>query len=350
LGGRDYNLDATYGRSSAYFYGALQMLFPCGVSLFLVYLITRQNLILIIAAAIQAPQLVLAAAQGSRITMLPIAFAYMACYYLFRRRNPPTVLMLVALYVVITVGLGFFVQVRQAGSDARRAWTQVLVNTAASPIEQVKNVFWAGHSNDMFDSLAIELNVVPQKLPINPFDFTYRTVAKVVPSLVWRGKPKAPEELIARVMFPDELSRASSSPGLIGNAFQFGGPFGVSFFFFIMGSLARRVWHAYEASPADPRAIGLVALSLGFIPIAFRGAVGDTLARMLFILVPFVIIWRLSTVELESAQSDDASGSEKVGSRERGVITPRPGLVPAPAFRSSSGLRVTVSTGGSRVK
>lgn len=290
LAGRDPAQNAVYNRSSAYFWSAPQMLFPCGIIVFLLYLMKRNIILLIIAAMIQIPQIVLAVSKGTRVELLPVAFGYLACYYLYKRKNPPAILSFLALYLAVTIGLGFVEQIRIAGSDARRNWEDVLVGTATSPVQQVTSIFWEGNSNDMFQSLAIQLNVVPSVLPINPFDFTFRTIAKVVPSLIWPGKPDAPEEQIARVMFPGEVDRASSSPGLIGNSFQFGGPLGVMLVLYIFGYWARKVWCYYQQNPDDPRSVGLVSLSLGFIPVALRGAVGDTLSRMLFILVPFFVV------------------------------------------------------------
>ena len=51
-----------------------------------------------------------------------------------------------------------------------------------------------GTDNDMFESLAVETVVVPSKLQASPTNFWVRTLAKPIPSVLWKGKPVAPEE------------------------------------------------------------------------------------------------------------------------------------------------------------
>ncbi len=65
----------------------------------------------------------------------------------------------------------------------------------------------------------------------------------------------------------------------------------------LIGNLAARLWVHWLANKTALMAIGLAALGLGFIPIALRGSIGDTLSRMLFSIVPFYIIGTYARVE-----------------------------------------------------
>lgn len=312
LAGRGaYSVAALTG-SSAYFWSAPLMLFPCGLSLFLMYLQRRRLGYLCLCVALQAPQLVLAVTSGSRIEIMPIGLSYLAAYYLYHQRSLSIKVLLLCSFFVVTVGLNFLVQIRVAGTDARADWFPVLTSTLKSPVAQTKRVFWDGESNDMFESLAVELQVVPRVLPYNPVDFAYRTVAKVIPAAVWTNKPLSPEEHLAAVLFPLESSttRSSSSPGMIGYSYLFGGIPGVSLIMVFFGILFRWTWCQYLNRPSDLLAIAVASVSLGLVPVIIRGSPSDAMVRLFFIFLPLLFIARFAATgnSKSMSQSNKSKG------------------------------------------
>jgi hypothetical protein len=199
--------------------------------------------------------------------------------------------LLLAAYLVFTVGIAYFRDTRDAGAHVSRM--SELARSLTHPGYEYDQLVFHGTDNDMFESLAAETIVVPSQLPISPLDFAYRTLAKPIPSRLWHGKPLAPEEELTHVMYPSETSRASSSSGLVGNLYQAGGAIGVAIGMALAGFLFRIPWAYWRRARESSAAQLLLAAFLMFVPILLRGAIGDTLARALFGIVPLLVAVRV---------------------------------------------------------
>jgi hypothetical protein len=291
LKGRSLQQDAYFRDSSAYLYSAPALLWPASLLLFALGLAERRKGFVVAGLLLMIPLGLLAGSQGSRITLIPLLLSPAIYYYLARQRRPRLLALLVVGYLVFTVGIAYFRETRTATERVDRV--HELKRSIADPGFEYSQLFLHGTDNDMFESLAVETTVVPSKLSASPFDFLYRTAAKPIPSRIWKGKPLAPEERLTRTLFPQEQSRASSSPGVVGSFYLMGLLPGVIVGMVLVGYVFRVPWEYWRLYPSESVSQLFLTASLMFIPILLRGSVGDTFARALFGLGPLLVASRL---------------------------------------------------------
>ena len=194
-------------------------------------------------------------------------------------------------YLVFTIGIAYFRETRTQGVPVDRV--AELKHVVADPTYEYRQLIFHGADNDMFESLAAETIVVPARLKASPVDFVLRTLAKPIPSAIWSGKPLAPEEELTHALYPHEQVRASTSAGIIGSFFLAGELPGVVLGMLLVGWSFRLPWEYWRRFSAESGPQLFLAASLMFVPILLRGAVGDTLARALFGIVPLLLAVRL---------------------------------------------------------
>lgn len=290
LKGRSSTYDVLYRNSSAYFYGAPALLWPASLLLIAVGLAARRRDLIIFSIVLAVALGVFAGGQGSRITLLPLVVSPIAYFYLERGRRPGPLLVLIAGYLILTVGISYFREARTA--TARIDRTYELKQSITNPDYELRQLIIKGVDNDMFESLAAETIVVPSQIGASPFDFLARVLAKPMPHILWPGKPLSPEEQLIRALFPQERERASSSSGAIGSFYQAGLLPGVALGMMLVGYVLRLGWEYWRREPsAIPSKLILVAV-LMFVPITLRGGVGDTIARVFFGIIPILLAVR----------------------------------------------------------
>jgi hypothetical protein len=280
-----------FEHSSAYFWGGPQLLWPASLLLFAMGITTRRRGFAATSFLLMLPLALFAGGQGSRIVLLPLLMTPAVYYLLARDKRPRLPVMLIAGYLFFTLGIAYFRETRTA--DAHVSKVAQLGRSLTDPGHEYRQLVFGGVDNDMFESLAAETVVVPSRLPISPLDFVYRTVAKPIPSMIWKGKPQPPEQKLTHFMYPRETTRASSSAGLVGNFFQFGGLAGVIGGMLAVGWLFRLPWEYLRRFRHSSTAQLMLAACMMFIPILLRGAIGETLANALFGLGPLFVAARM---------------------------------------------------------
>jgi hypothetical protein len=286
--GRNSAYDLLYRDSTAYFYGAPLLLWPASLVLFAVGLAARRRDVIVIAFILIVALGVFSGGQGSRITLLPLLLSPAVYFYLERNRRPGALAIVVATYLIFSVGVAYFREARTATARVDR--TYELKQSITNPEYEYRQLLH-GVDNDMFESLAVETIVVPSKIGASPFDFAYRTLAKPFPRILWRGKPLSAEEQLTRTLYPWERQRNSSSSGVIGSFYQAGLLPGVILGMLLVGCAFRIPWEYFRRSPATTSKLMLVA-ALMFVPITLRGGLGETLSFALFSIVPLIIAAR----------------------------------------------------------
>jgi hypothetical protein len=289
--GRSARQDSYFRDSSAYLYAAPQLLWPASLLLFAVGISDSRRDLVALSALLLLPLAVFASGQGSRIVLLPLLLSPAVYLYLARNRRPSPLVLAVAAYLVLTLGIAYFRETRTATVDVSRV--AELERAVIHPGYELDQLVRHGTDNDMFESLAVELRIVPEHLPASPPDFVYRTLVKPIPSTLWAGKPVAPEERLTQALYPAEQVRASSSAGFVGSLYLGGALPGVMIGMAALGALLRLPWEYARRFPGRGPPQLLLAVSLMFIPILLRGGIGDTIARALFALVPILIAGRI---------------------------------------------------------
>jgi hypothetical protein len=290
LQGRSGTQATYYEGSSAYFWAAPELFWPASLLLFAMGISERRRGFVVWAFVLMLPLAVFAGAQGARIVLIPLLATPAVYYTLATGKRPRTPVLLICGYLFFTLGIAYFRESRNAGDDVSRV-TQIK-QAVVRPQDEYRALIVDGVDNDMFESLAVETLIVPEALPIRPLDFVYRTAAKPIPRVVWPNKPLQPEELLTHTLYPRETTRASSSSGVVGNLFQFGGLPGVIGGMMLIGALMRVPWEYFRRFRSSPTAHLLLASFLMFIPILLRGAIGETLSMALFTFVPLLVAVR----------------------------------------------------------
>jgi hypothetical protein len=289
--GRSARQDSYFRNSSAYLYAAPQLLWPASLLLFAVGIARRRRGLVALSMVLLLPLAVFASGQGSRIVLLPLLLSPAVYFYLARNRRPRPLVLAIVGYLILTVGIAYFRESRTATEDVSRA--AEFERAVLHPTYEIDQLVSHGADNDMFESLAVELRVVPEILPVSPIDFVYRTLAKPIPSPVWAGKPVAPEERLTQTLYPTEQVRASTSAGFVGSLYLAGALPGVIIGMLAAGVLFRVPWEYARRFPSRGPPQLFLVISLMFIPILLRGGIGDTMARALFALVPILLAARL---------------------------------------------------------
>lgn len=291
LTGRSQLQESYFRGSSAYFYSAPQLLWPASLLLMAMGIANRRREFVLLSFAALVPLAIFAGGRGARIILVPLLLSPVVYRYLARNRRPRPLVLFLGLYLIFTVGIAYFRDTRTTGVAISR--TAELRHAVLDPSYEFRQLVLHGVDADMFESLAVETEVVPSKLPISPVDWLYRTAAKPVPSTLWRGKPLAPDEQLNKTLYPSETVRASSSAGLFGDLYLFGGAPGIALGMVLFGALFRLPWEYLRRAPAAPAPQLILTVSLMFIPILLRGTIGDSTARALFGFVPLLIAMRV---------------------------------------------------------
>ena len=289
--GRNSAYDTLYRTSSAYFYGGPALLWPASLLVAAVGLAARRRDLIILSAILTLALALFAGGQGSRITLLPLVLSPVVYFYLDKNRRPGLLLLLVGSYLVLTVGIAYFRDVRTETTHVDR--THVLKKSVADPSYELRQLVVHGIDNDMFESMAAETIVVPSRIRASPIDFLGRIAAKPIPHILWSGKPLSPEEQLIRALYPWERERASSSSGAIGSFYQAGLLPGVFLGMMLVGSVFRIGWEYWRRQPFEITSKLVLVVTLMFVPITLRGGVGDTVARVLFGVVPLILAARI---------------------------------------------------------
>jgi hypothetical protein len=301
LAGRNAAYEALYRGSSAYFYGAPEVLWPASLMLLAAGLTMRRRGLVAVALVLTVAHGIFAGGIGSRASLLPLLISPGVYYYLHRDRRPRVLAVLLAGYLVFTVGIAYVRDTRTQGENVSRG--AVLRESILHPEAEYRELIDRGVDNDMFESLATEMVVVPEKIGGTPVDFVYRNLAKPVPRLLWPTKPLSAEEQLTTTLYPTETQRNSSSSGVVGSFYQAGLLPGVLIGMLLVGLAFRIPWEYFQRNQGATGAKLVLASSLMFVPIALRGGVGETLVWVFFGFVPLLIAGRLNRNRIESGRA-----------------------------------------------
>jgi hypothetical protein len=284
LKGRSGSFEELYRNSSAYLYGAPQLVWPAALLLFALGLARGRRDIIALSFVPMLALAIFAAGQGSRVTIIPLLLAPAVYWYLSRQRRPRLFTIAIVGYLLMTIGIAYFRDTRTAGERIDRV--AELRKAVLHPGYEFNQLLVKGTDNDMFESLATETIVVPEKIQPSPAQFALRIVAKPIPSRLWKGKPKDADELLNDALFPSETSRASSSTGIVGSFYLAGDVLGVFFGMLFLGLLLRLPWEYWRRYPESSTAQLFLCASLMFIPIVLRSGLSDTIVRVVYAFGP----------------------------------------------------------------
>lgn len=287
LKGRSFELGNIQRHSTGYLYSAINFLVPASFMFFAAWLRSRRFYLLTLTVLAGGPFLLLALAQGSRIALLPALLGFGIIYYLHENRRPKV--RNVLILGILTVGvLAFIRDFRDADSIGRRSLDSMEFTN--HPGQGFGNTF-AGNDDEMFDTLANTLSVVPDRIPYQPWGLITDLAIRALPRSLYPNKPLEVSDQFIVALWPEhyQRTRASAANSIFGNLYLYGGMVGVALGAFCIGVIFNQSWKWYLRNSGNLNAILLYALVPGFVVILLRGTVTDMFTRMLFLVVPLVL-------------------------------------------------------------
>ena len=159
------------------------------------------------------------------------------------------------------------------------------------PAQALASTFTKDDS-EMFDTFCNLVSVVPSRIPFQPFGPITDIGTRALPRILFPDKGlELPDQFVV-VLWPQhyKVSRASSAFSILGHYYMYGGILGVAIGAFCMGLLLRQTWLWYLAHSDNLNAILLYSFVPSFVVILWRGTVTDTLGRMVFTVLPLVVM------------------------------------------------------------
>ena len=300
LSGRGSTQNQIYLGSTGYLYQGLLLTAPAALILLGLALRYRRRALALLAVVIAAPQLVLATATGDRTTLLFFLGPGLLLLYIARQRRPGFSAALIAL-IILTMGISFLREFRTAGTAFREQGLSGLLSVAANPNDQLILTF-GGADNEMFDSLANELLVVPAVLPFAPGSTIGDLFIRAVPRPLWPAKPLERNDAVVVALWPAHyaVSRASSAFSVVGPLYADSGYLGVFVGMVLFGLCAKAIWAYFMLHRHRLTAQLIYASTLPLMVILVRGTLPATLSYALFVIAPLIVADRIAGMRHET--------------------------------------------------
>ncbi len=288
IGGRSSEHASMMRQSSAYLYFGIFLLLPATLVFFGLWMKTRQLRYLTFTVLTGVPLFLYESSMGDRSEMLPLVFGLPAIYYLWKAKRPQAFQLLIAT-VVLLIGFAFLREFRNSTALGHKSVESATLLT--DPGAALASTFTKDDS-EMFDTFCNLTSVVPSRIPFQPFGIVTDIGTRALPRLLFPDKGlELPDQFIV-ALWPAhyKLSRASSAFSILGHYYMYGGILGVAMGAFVMGLLLRQTWLWYLAQNNNLNAILLYSFVPSFAVILWRGTVTDTLGRMVFTVLPLVLM------------------------------------------------------------
>jgi hypothetical protein len=286
-------LEGAIEQTSFYIWFAFLFLIPAAFTLLAVGLAHRRRVLVLGALGLMALFLLRAVPLGARADLLSLVGGLFVFVYL-RRSARPSLPTLVALAAVVLVTSAFLSDLR--GRSSRDETLSATVVRATKPSRLV-TPFTSGPDSEMAPALAAALTVIPSEFP-----YAYgRTIlgdllSRPVPRFFWNDKPPIPRKKLIRRLWPVESTRGTINPEfstLLYFYWDFGAP-GVVAGLFLYGLAARLLFEYFIRHRNELPVQVLYSLALPFLITGVRDSPVDTFVRVVFILLPAVLIFRLA--------------------------------------------------------
>lgn len=245
--------------------------------------------------------LVFYGARGARSQLLPLILAVPVFWFLWKGRRPAAFTLLIAAIAGVTL-LGWMREIRTV--DSNRDFFGTLAAAVTSPATEAVSIL-GGADTEMFDSLANELTILPERMPFQHGATITDLIVRAIPRPLWPGKPLESGDALVVALWPThyEGSRASPAFSIIGSLYADSGYVTTGLGMFLIGAALAVGWRWLLRYQSQPVAQMIYAMGLPFIVILMRGTIPDTVARMLFLLFPLVLLMWSTRLGLRPSHS-----------------------------------------------
>lgn len=298
LKGRATGDNAVFINSTGYFYDGITMWMASALIFFALAIVVRRKAYYIFFLAMAFPLIIFYGSRGTRSVLLPLVLAVPIFWYLWIARRPSARVLIAAAFIGLAL-IGWMREIRTADMSARQDADTVLLEAFSSPLKQAWEIINKA-DDEMFDSITNELLVVPEKTGYRPGGVFIDVITRAVPRPLWPDKPLGMNNTLVNTLWPKHFaaSRASAAFSVLGPLYLDSGYIGVALGMFLIGVVLAGVWKWYCYFSDNLNAILIYSLGLPFVVILMRGTITDTLARMLFIVVPLILVMWFSRLRL----------------------------------------------------
>lgn len=301
LKGRSSEDNAIFLNTTAYFNDGILMWAASALVFFALAVVYKRRMNYVWFLATVLPLIIYLGALGTRSDLLPLALSLPVFWYLWKGHRPSARLLLVTATVGIVL-IGWLGQIRTAGTSARAEMGTKLVEAFTSPAEQMGNIL-SGGDDEMFDSIANEMLVVPRQTGYRPGGTLMDLFIRAVPRPLWPDKPLETNDILVNTLWPAHYaaSRASAAFSIIGPFYLDSGYIGVLIGMFFIGVVLATTWQWYLLHRRNLNVILIYSMGLPFVVILMRGTLPDTIARMLFMVVPLAVVMWISRMRTHTS-------------------------------------------------
>ena len=298
LAGRQQSNNDLFLGSTGYLYNGILMWGASALIFFVIATVARRRLYWLWFLLPALCLVIFYGARGTRSMLLPLVLAIPVFWYLWNNRRPGARSLLLAAFVGVAL-LGALREVRTVGEN--RDFAGTLLAALGSPVSEALNIL-GGADAEMFDSLASELLVVPERTPFQHGATITDVLIRAVPRPLWPDKPLESNDAIVTALWPDHyaVSRASPAFSVLGPFYADSGLFTVALGMFSIGWVLALSWRWLCLHRAQPVAQMIYAMGLPFVVILMRGTIPGTLTRMLFLFVPLVLLMWLTRLRFRA--------------------------------------------------
>jgi hypothetical protein len=273
--------------STGYLYDSIFFLVPAAFTMFAAWLRWRRLHMLLLSMFIGVPFVAYEAAQGDRNQLLTVIFGVPLMYYLVQRRRPRIRYLLlsgVGLFLILV----FLREFRNSDSALRSGFDAS--DFAQHPAETIVESF-TRQDDEMFDTLANVISVVPSRIPYQPEAVLTDIGTRAIPRSIYPDKPLEANDQFVSFMWPQRYraSRAAAASSIFGNLYLYGGILSVAIGSFVIGTVLRQTWNWLNAARSNVNAILLYSFVPSLIVMLLRGTVSETLTRVFFMILPIVV-------------------------------------------------------------
>jgi hypothetical protein len=242
---------------------------------------------MVTSLSLAATMLAYEAAQGNRSEMLPVMLGLATTYYLYTKTRPRTV-PLIMVAGVLLIGFAFLREYRDVDAAGRRPIETI--SMVSDPAQGLAETF-TQDDDEMFDTMANLISMVPSRIPYQPLGIILDLVTRALPRAIFPDKPMEVNDQLIIALWPMHYlsSKASAASSIFGLFYLYGGPIGVGIAGLAIGVLLNQIWQWYLARSGNLNAILLYSFVPGFVVVLLRGTITDTLTRMFFTVMPLVV-------------------------------------------------------------
>lgn len=224
---------------------------------------------------------------GHRLWLLVAIGTFASYHYLSQGRSPKWRLVIPATVVSLIVlpPLAFL----EAGE--RNDPLSVLAESMQDPTGSLRTGL-LGPSVEMFDSLAVQLQIQPDLVAYEPGSSLLSLMAQPIPRAVWPSKPFWAEDKLNSYLFPG--ARGDGKAGLafsvVGGFYYDSGLAGVVLGLGLFGLLWQFFWVRLKLSDFSQSMVLIYAAAYPLLGVMLRGNIQSGVARALFVVAPVVFV------------------------------------------------------------